>query len=375
MDYRITTDDLHGVNVFDIIGSNGRFLDSSNVLNSERGVVLISPIKIVGISPEHSGIWNYSHYLKKYLKEEVEFIELFDQYKGQVKRAQALLKGIKIDDCDILILTSPLLAKSLNKCNAKTKAVIVHDLYPLNHKDSLPVKMLTKNIYPHLNDADYLFPVSEFTKQDIINQLKIDKKKIITINGGIEHEKYNTFTDTKTALRTLLNLPDGNLFLHVGRDDKRKNFRFVLELFNKLQVPNKKLIKVGTISEDDWCYIGENELDRDIIVFEDVKDERLNEIYNACDLFLFPSHYEGLGLPPIEAAACGLPVISGNQTALKESCIKESQTPLDLNKWEKKVMKILSDKPYRKKMIEEGIEHAKEFCWKKYAEQIREKLK
>jgi glycosyltransferase involved in cell wall biosynthesis len=322
-------------------------------------------IKIVSIFPEKTALWTYGHFLHKYLSQnrqyDVEFVDLWKnkEYHSDIRRAFALLNGITIEDCDVLILVAPLLSKSLKKTHAKLKIVIAHDLYPLqkgNHA-SFPVKSLVKATYKHMKEADIILPVSEFCKSEILEFYGL-REKMIKINGGIDHTKFKSLKNKKqNKIQTVL---------HVGRDDPRKNFRFVLELLKRIK--GAKLLKIGTISKNDATFIQKNNLDVEII--RNVDDAGLVRAYSTADMLIFPSTYEGLGLPPIEAMACGCPVIAGNNTGLQEVCIKESLTPLNVDAWERKAEKILHDKNYRSSMIKKGLQQAKKFDWKRYAAMV-----
>jgi len=333
-------------------------------------------IRIVGIFPKYSALWNYGFYLSKYLSKnkrfDVKYINLWNnkKYHNEILRAIALLNGIKTENCDVLILAAPLLAKSLLKTRAKMKIIILYDFYPLTiGKDvSLPVKLLIKNTYKYIKKADILIPISNFGKQEAKKLYEL-KNKIIKVNGGLNDFIFKKLNVKKEEIRKRLGIPNKTIFLHVGRDDYRKNFRFVLELFNKLKT-DKQLVKIGEVSKSDLEFIKNHGLSRKIIMMKNVDEKKLNEVYNASDILLFPSLYEGLGLPPIEAMACGLPVIAAEKTGLKESCIKESFVELNLNKWEKKIEKILNDSKFRKKMIKKGLKYAKKFNWKNYSKKV-----
>lgn len=329
-------------------------------------------IKIVSIFPKYSALWNYGYQLTKYIsknkKNNVEFVDLWNEkkYTSKIYRTLYLLKGIEIKDADVLIIVAPLLAKTLKISKAKLKICIAHDLYPIkkNSVVSLAEKKIIENIYSNMKYADIILPVSEFCKSEIIEIYGL-KNKLIKINGGINH---NDFKYIKNKINKKSKKSSKPIFIHVGREDVRKNFSFVLELVKRF---NAKLIKVGSISKKDLKFINENSLD--VEIKNKITDDELAKLYSSSDMLLFPSTYEGLGLPPIEAMACGCPILAGNNTGLKEVCISESLLPLDLKIWEKKINKILKDEIYRKNMIEKGLIKAKEFDWEKYGRKV-EKL-
>jgi len=321
-------------------------------------------IRIVSIFPQYSALCTYGFFLNKYLSKnkrfDVKFIDLWknEKYHPNVSRALALLQGIKIEDSDVLILVAPLLCSSLKKSKAKLKITIAHDLYPLTiGKDvSLAVKSLVKATYKNLKDSDIILPVSEFCKSEIIEKYGL-RNKLIKINGGIDHTKFKSLRRKHSKKINLL---------HIGRNDPRKNFSFVLELLRNTK--GAKLTKIGTISGKDLDFIRKNNLNVEVLKI--ASEKALINAYNSADILVFPSFYEGLGLPPIEAMACGLPVIAANNTGLKEVCIKESLTPLKLDLWEKKIKNIINNKQYRNKLISKGLKQSKKFDWKLYVKNI-----
>ena len=333
-------------------------------------------VTIVSIFPKYSALWKYGFFLKKELsknkKYTIQFLDLWKQkkYHNPVARASALLKGIPIEKTDVLILVAPILCKSLKKSQAKLKITIVHDLYPLKIRKDVPsvVTGLTRMTYKDMKHSDIILPVSNFCKSEIKEKYD-SSQKLIKVNGSIDHSAFRILKKSKKELRKKLKLPNKRLLLHVGRDEHRKNFEFVLKLLNTLK-DNTVLVKIGDISKSNTVFIKRNKLEKNIIVLKDIDEKKLCEVYNASDVLVFPSSYEGLGLPPIEAMACGLPVLAGNNTGLKEACIPDSLLPLQINTWLRKINHILKNKKTRTSMIKKGISHSKKFDWKTYAQSV-----
>lgn len=323
-------------------------------------------IKIVSVFPKYSALWNYGFQLNKYLSKNktnnVEFVDLGNEkkYSSKIYRTLCLLKGIKIEKSDVLIIVAPLLAKTLKLSEAKLKICIAHDFYSLKNTkmNYLMEKLILKNIYSNIKYADLILPVSDFCKSEILEFYGL-KNKLVKLNGGINHAE---FRYEKTKAKQKSKKPT---FIHVGRDDVRKNFRFVLEL---VKLFDAKLIKVGSISKQDLTFIKENSLDVEIKT--KLTEKELAKVYSSADMLLFPSTYEGLGLPPIEAMACGCPVLAGNNTGLKEVCLKESLLELNLNLWQKEINKLLKDEIYKQNIVEKGLIKAKQFDWEKYCNKV-----
>ncbi len=332
-------------------------------------------ITIVSIFPKYSALWNYAFFLNKELSKnknfEVKFLDLSKNFQNKITRTFALLRGITTESSDVLICVAPLLLNTLKKSKAKLKIVITHDFYPITVGKGISFleKSAISQIYKNLAAADVILPVSDFCRKEIIETYNI-KKDMQVLPGGIDHLIFKKLKATKQELRKKYELPkDKKILLHVGRDDERKNFRFVLKLLKELN-DEFFLVKIGNISKMDKRFIKNNSLEQRITFLRNLDENKLCEVYNASDILLFPSLYEGLGLPPIEAMACGLPVIAANNTGLKEVCINESLTDLNEELWLKRIHKILKDSKIRNNMIKQGVQIAKQFDWTNYAKEI-----
>lgn len=332
-------------------------------------------VTIASIFPKYSALWNYAFFLNKELSKnnrfEVTFLDLYDLNKNKIKRTFALLNGIDIKRSDVLICVAPLLLKTLKKSESRLKIVITHDFYPITVGKGISFleKLAISQIYKNLVAADVILPVSDFCRKEIIETYNI-KKDMQVLPGGIDHSIFKKLKVTKQELRKKYELPkDKKILLHVGRDDERKNFSFVLKLLKELN-DEFFLVKVGNVSKMDKRFIRNNSLEQRTIVLRNLGENKLCEVYNASNILLFPSSYEGLGLPPIEAMACGLPVIAANNTGLKEVCIKESLTELNEKLWLEKIHKILKDSKIKNNMIKQGVQIAKQFDWIKYSKEI-----
>jgi glycosyltransferase involved in cell wall biosynthesis len=102
-----------------------------------------------------------------------------------------------------------------------------------------------------------------------------------------------------------------------------------------------------------------------------LSDEELRGLYSACKVFLYPSVYEGFGLPPLEAMACGAPVIAGRIPSLLEVLGSSARfvDPLDVNELARTIIEVLEDENQRQMLGATGLEHAREFSWEKTARQ------
>ena len=103
-----------------------------------------------------------------------------------------------------------------------------------------------------------------------------------------------------------------------------------------------------------------------------IDDDDVPLIYNMAKLFVFPSYYEGFGIPPLEAQACGTPVVCSNAASLPEVCANSVLyfDPFDATDMERKISKLINDRNLRQNLITNGFQNIKRFSWEKSAQKI-----
>ena len=156
--------------------------------------------------------------------------------------------------------------------------------------------------------------------------------------------------------------------------NKRKNFKSVLKAFKELDI-DYKLIMVGNfgenfiIDEETKTIIKQAEKSNKIEFRKNVSDEELIKLYNQSKLFIYPSFYEGFGLPPLEAMACGTPVITSNVSSLPEVGGDAVMycNPYDVEDIKNKIEMVLNDEKLQQEMIQKGLQRVKKFTWEKSA--------
>jgi|SRR3989344_2239752 len=255
---------------------------------------------------------------------------------------------------------------------SKKKIVTIHDLVPFTsmvNKYSFR-NIMARKIVRYSKNADRIIAISENTKNDIINYLNINEEKISVVYNGISHDVF--YPRNRNNIRRKLDVDDKIVILHVTIDEPRKNIPVILNAFNKLRkdYSNAVLIRIGYNRQSTLDLIKELELEKHVKLYPFVEESVLADWYNAADVFVFPSSYEGFGLPPIEAMASGCPVVSSNATSLGEVLGNAALlvNPTDENDLYSKVRKVLDDDKLRKNMINKGIKNAKRFTWRKCAQ-------
>ena len=228
-----------------------------------------------------------------------------------------------------------------------------------------------------LRKADRIITVSEYSKSEIIKHVGYPEDQITVIPNAVDHNNYCVRRDREVIKK--LGIPETQkVILYVGSEQPRKNVPFLLKAISELKkkLPDIKLLKIGTpqvpgAREKLIELIETLGIEKEVIFVGSVSENDLPKYYNAADLFVFPSLYEGFGLPPLEAMACGTPVITSNLTSLPEVVGDSAITidPYDVNAFAEAMYNLLTDEKLREQMINKGLRRAQLFNWEKSAEE------
>lgn len=274
-------------------------------------------------------------------------------------------------DYDIYHLTSQGIAVFL-KYIQRPKIITVFDLIPYTLPKNIPpvLNYFAKKSISCLSYADKIIASSLHTKKDIINFLNLPEDKIEVIPAAINKKTFYPRKKEESRLNFKLSLKQ-KVLLHVGNDEPRKNVSLIIKAVYEIKKEflDILLIRVGNASKQTLNLIKKLGLGKNIIFFSDLSEEKLAELYSAADLFIFPSSYEGFGLPPLEAIACGCPVISSKLTSLSEvlgnaACYLDNLDELELKE---KTINILNNKKTSNNLINLGFEQIKKFDLKETA--------
>lgn len=262
--------------------------------------------------------------------------------------------------------------------NIKAKKLIctVHDfsfmLQPHWHTKEL-IAHYNKNFFSLIKKADHIITGSNFTKQEIIDYMQIPQDKISVIYHGVNHELYKQYPQNELQeTKAKFDLPKSFL-LFVGSIEPRKNLLTLLKAYNLLSKEEKcelPLILVGFKGWENREIMQEIEKNREYIRYLGfVSDSELAHIYNLATVFIYPSLYEGFGLPPLEAMACGTPVIVSNVASLPEVCgdaaiYIEPTNHIDIKN---KILVIAKDEKLREELSQKSKAQAALFSWEKSA--------
>jgi len=227
--------------------------------------------------------------------------------------------------------------------------------------------------------ADKIIAISDSTKKQIVEIFGVPEEKVKTIYLGVS-EKYKVIEDKKVIESLLEKYQIKKPFiLFVGNMDPRKNLKRLISAFRKLKVnkSNLQLVIIGRKGELFQQDILEEVKRGDIVLTGYLDEDAVICLYNAASVFVFPSLYEGFGLPILEAMACGCPVVTSKVYSMPEVAGNAAIliNPEKVDEISEAVLNIMDDNKLRENLIAKGFERAKKFNWEKTALETMEVFK
>ena len=236
---------------------------------------------------------------------------------------------------------------------------------------NLTIKNATKR-------AKKIIAISKNTKKDLIEILNIDPKKIEIVYNGID-ERFKLIQDASIFKKTLKKYKISKQFLlYTGVWRNHKNLPRLLKAFKMLKEEKNLDLQLVITGKEDPHYpevkktVKKLDLTEDIIFPGLVDDEELIHLYNAAFIFVFPSLYEGFGLPPLESMRCGTPVAASNISSIPEVCGEENAVyfdPYSATDIAEKIYSLYIDTAKQAELVEKGIKHSAKLSWTTTAEQ------
>lgn len=263
--------------------------------------------------------------------------------------------------------------------------VTIHDLTPLVFPDLFPAGIKGKIKYKMqkllLKPVDLIITDSESSKKDIGKILHIQEDKIRTIPlaASEEFKKINMTSQIIKKMTNKYNIPE-KFALYVGDATPNKNLNRLIDASLKTNVP---LVMVGSALANkvkdfknpwnrDLVYVQSMaQTSKNIFILGFVESEDLVNLYNMAAVFVFPSLYEGFGLPVLEAASCGTPIITTHGGSIPEVIGKHAffVDPLSVEDISEGLVKVYENKSLQDSLSKEGLEQSKNFTWKKTADE------
>ncbi len=258
--------------------------------------------------------------------------------------------------------------------------VTVHDLAFLKFPEFYTARSLKfhqRNAKIAAYEADLLIAVSNSTKRDIMTLLSVDEERVRVIYEGVDIDE--GALDHREQVLSSLNVQKPYV-LFVGTLEPRKNLRRLLQAFAKSRQTANLAHRLVIVGPKGWLYeeiFKEREredLKKSVVLTDLVSDARLAVLMSEADLFIYPSLYEGFGLPPLEAMACGTPVLSSSVSSLPEVLGDAAVLvdPYDVDQMASAVINILEDEQLRTSLVEKGRQRVAQFSWDKMAKETLE---
>mgnify|MGYP005749023871 CR=1 FL=1 len=269
----------------------------------------------------------------------------------------------------------------------KTIAV-VHDMAYKAYPETVNTKTrkwLELTLKKSCKRADLIVTVSEFSKKEIIKYLGVPEKKIVVMPNGVDldiyHPDYPEEDIEKCKSKYHI---EGEYFLYLGTLEPRKNLVNLVKAYDLVKKELKdrapKLVLAGGKG---WYYdsifetVEQLGLREDVIFTGYVPEEEVPLLMNGAKVFVFPSLYEGFGMPPLEAMACGTPVIVSNTEALQETignagiCVDA----FDISEFGNKLIELFENSNLREILSFNGLTRARQYIWKNMVYKLEVYLK
>lgn len=279
-------------------------------------------------------------------------------------------------DCDITHFFNYIVPPKV-----KGKSVVtVHDMVYKAFPETVRARtkyMLDTGLKKSMKRADIIVTDSEFSKTEIIKYFPQYQDKIRVVPCGVDLNKFHPCNDTDKIERVKRDFETGEeYFLYLGTIEPRKNLERLIEAYaefvkNTDNPPNLVLAGgKGWLYDSIYAKAEKLGIEKHVIFTKYIPSEDINALMCGAVAFVFPSIYEGFGMPPLEAMACGVPVLTSGEASLPE-VTGDSAVIVDaysVNSIAEGLERIYSDRNLRERLSREGSERAEKFTWEKSAE-------
>lgn len=276
-----------------------------------------------------------------------------------------IVKDLRKDHVDLFHGLSGEIPVGLQEAEIKS-VVTIHDLIFLHFPElysSVDRWIYDKKARFAVKNADKIIAISEQTKNDIINFYDVPESKIDVIYQ-VSHPAFKKpkSESEKLAIRDKFNLPQ-NFLLNVGSIEPRKNAFQIVKAVETLDIPLLIIGKETAYSDTIKEYVSKNGLESKVIFKKGLTMDELAVIYSLANVFIYPSKYEGFGIPIIEALYSGTPVITSNSGVFPEAGGPNTRyvNPNNIEELQSAIIDILSDQKLAKEMSISGINYAQRF--------------
>ncbi|MBR6924632.1 MAG: glycosyltransferase family 4 protein [Oscillospiraceae bacterium] len=264
------------------------------------------------------------------------------------------------------------------------KVVTIHDMVIRAYPETVRFRtkqLLLTGMKKSMKRADVIITDSEFSKSEITKYYPQFADKIQVVYCGVNTEKFYHIDDKERIEKTKTSLGiEGEYFLYLGTIEPRKNLERLIEAYGILKTGHKNVPKLVMAGGKGWLNSGiygkveSLGLKDDVIFTKYIPDEDICPLMNGATAFVFPSIYEGFGMPPLEAMSCGVPVVSSREASLPEvvgdcAVMVDAYSPQSIAEG---MYKIWADKELAADLSRRGMERAADFTWHKFSEKLHD---
>lgn len=326
-------------------------------------------------------------YLEDYLGEDLarghvrkcDFVSYKDYIDGLASNDDSIYNQYTYEesiDCNPDVIYFPYNANLPHNTTTKNVVTTIHDVMPLmddfSHQFSDSEKARFMNSMRYLEEKkDIMITVdSNSTRQDILNKYNIDESRLVYIPMGYDKEKYTQLRDDRVLSKFSISMP---YLLYLGALDERKGLDVIAEIVKRGLFHDVQFVCAGKVEKN----LSKDTLEilkrhSNVIITGYVSDYEKVVLMSMAEVFVFPSYYEGFGLPVLEAMACGTPVITADNSSLPEvggDAVVYFETG-NSESLEEKIMVLLNSQDLRSKYIEKGYKNIKRFSWTNSAKEM-----
>jgi len=253
----------------------------------------------------------------------------------------------------------------------------IHDLslllYPETHEKRLVLRARLK-LPRTAHRANAIITPSEMVKREVCEHLGVSAEKVFAIPEAARRGFYRVDALKSRAVCERLGVED-EFILFVGTVEPRKNLLALARACEQVlrdRSQRLQLVMVGKrgwLSDDLMAYLNKSQIRERVLFTGHLEDDELRALYSACRVFVYPSLYEGFGLPLLEAMSCGAPVVTSNIASIAETVgdVARLVAPSDVDELARAITELITDTSEREKRSAAGIEHAKKFSWERTA--------
>lgn len=260
----------------------------------------------------------------------------------------------------------------------------IHDLSLLSHPETHEagrVRRARRRLPLMTRAATLIVTPTESVRREVCARFSIESERVVAVPEAPRRVFRPLSAIAAEVVRKRLGIED-EFLLFVGTIEPRKNLPTLIRAFREVlrEIQTKSRLqlvvtgKTGWMADDLFAELKEAGLSSRVVLTGYLPDDDLCALYSSCRAFVYPSLYEGFGLPPLEAMACGAPVVASRIESIAEVCVDAALlvAPTDTHELARNITKLLQDENLRRLMAEKGMRRAAEFSWERTARLMRE---